>query len=145
MSTTSTPRKASPRRTPTETQAGARSRPVIGRLESPLTTYYLILGATVTLVVFGLIMVFSASSVEALLSDQASYSVFLRQLMFAGLGAVGAAVAVHLQVAWWKRLAVPTLLLAVALLRILHHLPGQRQDHRQHQQGLRHDHRLETE
>ena len=119
MSTTTTPRTAAARRTPTDTQAGSRSRPVIGRLESPLTTYYLILGATVTLVVFGLIMVFSASSVEALLSDQASYSVFLRQLMFAGIGAVGAAVAVHLQVAWWKRLAVPTLLLAVALLTLV--------------------------
>ncbi len=115
MSTTTTPRKVAARRAAEDTPGAARSLPVIGRLESPLTTYYLILGATTTLVVFGLIMVFSASSVEALLSDQASYSIFLRQLMFAGIGAIGAAVAVHLRVAWWKRLAVPTLLLAVTL------------------------------
>ena len=40
------------------------ARPIIGKLESPLTTYYLLLGATGALVVIGLVMVFSASSVE---------------------------------------------------------------------------------
>ena len=63
--------------------SASRSLPVIGKLESPLTTYYLILGATSTLVVFGLIMVFAASSVEAILADEASYAVFVRQLLFA--------------------------------------------------------------
>ena len=48
-----------------------------GKLESPLTTYYLLLGVTATLVVFGLIMVFSASSVEALLADKAFYTDFV--------------------------------------------------------------------
>jgi cell division protein FtsW len=94
----------------------ARSLAVIGRLESPLTTYYLILGATSTLVVFGLIMVFSASSVEALLADEASYSVFLRQLLFAALGAVAAGFASRLDVQWWKRLAFPTTAVSVLLL-----------------------------
>jgi cell division protein FtsW len=96
--------------------SGSRSLPVIGKLESPLTTYYLILGATSTLVVFGLIMVFSASSVEALLADEASYSVFLRQLLFAVVGAFGAAIASRLDVRWWKRLAFPTMLASVVLL-----------------------------
>jgi len=91
----------------------SRSLPVIGKLESPLTTYYLILGATSTLVVFGLIMVFSASSVEALLADEASYTVFLRQLLFAVLGAVAAAAASRLDVRWWKRLAFPTIIVSV--------------------------------
>lgn len=96
--------------------SGPRSLPVIGKLESPLTTYYLILGATSTLVVFGLIMVFSASSVEALLADEASYTVFLRQLLFAVLGAVAAGLASRLDVRWWKRLAFPTMVVSVLLL-----------------------------
>ena len=96
--------------------SGPRPLPVIGKLESPLTTYYLILGATSTLVVFGLIMVFSASSVEALLADEASYSVFLRQLLFAVVGAVAAGFASRLEVRWWKRLAFPTMLASAVLL-----------------------------
>ncbi|WP_323101563.1 putative lipid II flippase FtsW [Intrasporangium sp. YIM S08009] len=93
-----------------------RSLPIIAKLESPLTTYYLILGATTTLVVIGLIMVFSASSVEQLLADKASYTVFARQLMFAVLGAVAAAVASRLDVKKWKRLAIPALVVSVLLL-----------------------------
>ncbi|NUO35275.1 MAG: putative lipid II flippase FtsW [Terrabacter sp.] len=96
--------------------SGPRPLPVIGKLESPLTTYYLILGATSTLVVFGLIMVFSASSVEALIADEASYSIFVRQLLFAVIGAVLAGVASRLDVSWWKRLAFPTMVVSVLLL-----------------------------
>lgn len=95
---------------------GPRPLPVIGKLESPLTTYYLILGATSTLVVFGLIMVFSASSVEALIADEASYSIFVRQLLFAVVGAVLAGLASRLDVSWWKRLAIPTMVVSVLLL-----------------------------
>lgn len=101
----------------TAAKGGPRTRsiPVIGKLESPLTTYYLILWVTTTLVVFGLIMVFSASSVTSLLRDDPTYSVFVRQLMFAGIGAVGAVLASRVTVQWWKRLAVPVLVFAVAL------------------------------
>ncbi|GAA2023786.1 putative lipid II flippase FtsW [Terrabacter terrae] len=95
---------------------GRRSLPVIGKLESPLTTYYLILGVTSTLVVFGLVMVFSASSVEALLADEASYAVFVRQLLFAVVGAAVAAFASRLDVRWWKRLAAPTMVVAILLM-----------------------------
>ncbi|GAA2480009.1 putative lipid II flippase FtsW [Terrabacter carboxydivorans] len=98
------------------TSSSVRSLPIIGKLESPLTTYYLILGATSTLVVFGLIMVFSASSVEALLADEASYSVFLRQLLFAVVGAVAAGFASRLDVRWWKRLAFPIVAVSILLL-----------------------------
>lgn len=93
-----------------------RSIPVIGKLESPLTTYYLLLGVTATLVVFGLVMVFSASSVEALLADEAAYTVFLRQLLFAVVGAVAAALVSRLEVRSLKRLAVPLILGSVLLL-----------------------------
>ncbi len=103
-------------KSPTKASSGSRPLPIIGKLESPLTTYYLILGTTTTLVVIGLIMVFSASSVEALLSDEASYTIFVRQLGFAVVGAVAAAVAARLSLAWWKRLAVPVVVVSVLLL-----------------------------
>jgi cell division protein FtsW len=99
------------------TKGGGRTRsiPVIGKLESPLTTYYLILWVTTTLVVFGLIMVFSASSVTSLLQDDVTYSVFLRQLLFALVGAVVAGLASRVTIRWWKRIALPLLLVAVTL------------------------------
>jgi len=107
---------ATPGQPPTGTSTTHRSLPVIGKLESPLTTYYLILGATSTLVVFGLIMVFSASSVEALLADEAAYSVFARQFAFAVVGAAAAGFASRLDVRWWKRLAFPTMIVSALLL-----------------------------
>lgn len=85
----------------------ARPAVHIGRLESPLTTYYLLLGVTVTLVGLGLVMVYSASSVEALLDDQASYAVFARQLLFAVIGAAAAAAASRLSVRCGSGLASP--------------------------------------
>jgi cell division protein FtsW len=61
-------------------------------------------------------MVFSASSVEALIADEASYSIFVRQLLFAVVGAVLAGLASRLDVSWWKRLAIPTMVVSVLLL-----------------------------
>ena len=84
--TTEKPAKAS--KPAAVTASGVQSLPVIGKLESPITTYYLLLGATGALVVIGLIMVFSASSVESLLADQASYTVFVRQFAFAVVGGI---------------------------------------------------------
>ena len=119
-STTSSTKGTSTRGTSTKglsSKGGGLTRgiPVIGKLESPLTTYYLILWVTTTLVVFGLIMVFSASSVTSLLKDDATYSVFLRQLLFAVIGAVVAGLASRVPIRWWKRLAVPVLLVAITL------------------------------
>lgn len=64
-----------------------RSR-ILGQLDTPLTSYYIILICTSLLLLIGLIMVLSASSVEALDSKGGSpYSVFINQARFAfGLG-----------------------------------------------------------
>ncbi len=61
-------------------------------------------------------MVFSASSVESLLADQASYTVFIRQFAFAVVGGLLAALASRLDLRWWKRLAFPILVLSIGLL-----------------------------
>ncbi|MDN5789694.1 MAG: putative lipid II flippase FtsW [Micrococcales bacterium] len=94
---------------------GSRGLLIIGRLESPVTTYYLILGTATTLVAIGLIMVFSASSVSSMLRDGESYSIFLRQALFAVVGTMAGAVAARVSVLWWKRLAIPLLAAAVGL------------------------------
>ncbi len=101
--------------------AGARSwvpaslRPLVTRLDSPVTSYYLILGATTALLLIGLVMVLSASMVTSYKDDGSSYAVFLNQARFAAIGLVGAFLAARLSITWWKRLAVPSLLVAVVL------------------------------
>ncbi|HEX5967674.1 MAG TPA: putative lipid II flippase FtsW [Intrasporangium sp.] len=116
------PAKGPAERTPARRSGrsgGANGGPSLlhfGKLESPLTTYYLLLGVTTTLVVFGLIMVFSASSVEALLADEAFYTDFARQLLFAVVGTAAAVWAARWPVRWWRRLAGVSLVGSVALL-----------------------------
>jgi cell division protein FtsW len=105
--TTSTTRPAS---TTAAREPGWRGSLSLGeRFDSPVTTYYLLLGATAMLVVIGLVMVLSASSVTSLRQTNSSYTVFFGQLRFAVLGVIGAAVASRIPVRTWKRLAVPLL------------------------------------
>ncbi len=80
--------------------------------------------ATVTgvLVVFGLVMSFSASFVEAAAAGDA-FGVFRRQLMWAVLGSVAFVVAAAVPVVWWRRVAWPALVVALAgLIAVL--IPG---------------------
>ncbi|GEL20788.1 putative lipid II flippase FtsW [Pseudonocardia asaccharolytica] len=57
-------------------------------LRRPLTSLHLILGVFGLLTLFGLVMVLSASSVEAIAAGESSYSVFARQLLFCVIGLV---------------------------------------------------------
>ncbi len=92
-----------------------RLRPVAERFDSPVTSYYVLLGVTTALLLIGLVMVLSASMITAYKDDGSSYAVFLNQVKFAALGLVGFAVASRLSITWWKRLALPSLALAVVL------------------------------
>lgn len=56
------------------------------RLRSPVAPYYLLAAATTLLVAIGLVMVLSASSVRSYADSGSSYTVFLSQLVYAGLG-----------------------------------------------------------
>jgi cell division protein FtsW len=90
------------------------------RLQSPLAAYYLVLGSTIALVVIGLIMVLSSSSVESLRKLHSSYTIFGKQAMFAAIGLPLAVVAAWVPPKVWKALAWPLLLLGVgALLLVL--------------------------
>lgn len=80
-----------------------------------MTTYYLLLGATAMLLIIGLVMVLSASSVTSYQATNSSFTVFFNQLRYAVVGVIGAFAASRLSLVIWKRMAVPVLALAIAL------------------------------
>lgn len=101
---------------PAPARRGTLSAALVDRLtrwETPVTSYYLLLGSTLLLVGIGLVMVLSSSSVEAYAQSGSSFSVFSRQALFAGIGLPLMWAASRVPVATWKRLAWPVLGLAV--------------------------------
>ncbi len=84
-------------------------------LESPLATYYVLVGSTIALVAFGLVMVLSASSIDAYESKGSIFAVFGNQALFAIIGTVTALVATRIPVRGYRLLAVPALLAAIGL------------------------------
>ena len=68
-------------------------------LDRPMTSYHLVLGSVALLLVVGVMMVLSASSVNALLSKGDSYYYVKRQLIFLALGLIAAVVIVKLPTA----------------------------------------------
>ena len=108
MSSATAPARAS---SPSTTRLGGW----LGRFDSPVTTYYLLVCVTVALVVFGLIMVLSASSIVSIDTTESAYSIFLSQAVFAVVGAVALVVASRVSVPIWKRLALPILAVAFVL------------------------------
>jgi cell division protein FtsW len=100
-----------------------RAMPWLERLESPVTTYYLLLSATAMLVIIGLVMVLSASSVTSYQATNSSFTVFFNQLRYAVIGVIGAFVASRLSLKTWKRLSVPMLAAAIVLQSLVF-VPG---------------------
>ena len=94
-----------------------RVRELGRRLESPTTTYHLLIGTTTVLLVVGLFMVLSASTVQSLTETQSAtaYREFYTQLAFAGVGVVGLLVAMRLPVRAIRNLAVLAFLASIAL------------------------------
>ncbi|WP_435769430.1 putative lipid II flippase FtsW [Nocardioides sp. SYSU DS0651] len=87
-------------------------------LDRPLTTYYLLLGATALLLTLGLIMVLSASSVYAYRETGDSYAVVRRQLMWVALGIPCAWIASRVSVRWVRGLAYPAFSVSLLLLAL---------------------------
>lgn len=87
------------------------------------TSYYLLLGVTITLVLFGLLMVLSSSSVESLGRGGSPYSIFGRQAMFAAFGAFGMIVAMLASVRFYKRFAPWALGIAIVLQSLVFIIP----------------------
>jgi cell division protein FtsW len=89
----------------------------------PLANYQLLLGATLLLLVLGLVMVFSASSVRSYASSGSAWGLSGRQVMWAGLGVPLMFVASRLPTRFFRAVAYPAMGLAIALL-VLVLVPG---------------------
>jgi cell division protein FtsW len=86
-------------------------------LDRPLTSYYLLLGASVLLLTIGLIMVLSASSVYSYeVHDGDSYAVVRRQLLWVLIGLPLAWIASRVPHRWVRRLTYPGFAVSLGLL-----------------------------
>nr|MDT0662051.1 putative peptidoglycan glycosyltransferase FtsW [Micromonospora sp. DSM 115978] len=93
-----------------------------GLLARPLASYYLLISSGGLLLVIGLTMVFSATSVKAYATDGNAAAMFLKQALFALIGLVAFWVCQRLPARTFRALGRPALILAVVLLLILNGL-----------------------
>lgn len=77
--------------------------------------YFLLLGATLFLVIFGLVMVLSSSAVESYKATNDFFNGFLRQGLFALLGVPLMLIAARLPAIFWRKWAGTAMLIAIAL------------------------------
>ncbi len=84
---------------------------IAGRRNASILT-----AAFLSLTLFGLVMVLSASQVTSLYDSASPYSLFQRQAMWAAVGAVAFVVASRIDYRWLRPVAVPFLVLTVILL-----------------------------
>ncbi|UJP41706.1 putative lipid II flippase FtsW [Cellulomonas palmilytica] len=89
-------------------------RSLLGHWNSVVTSYYVLIGASALLLVIGLVMVLSSSSVESLDKNGNAYAVFLDQAKFALVGLPIAVVLSRMPVRFFKAIAWPALGAAVA-------------------------------
>jgi cell division protein FtsW len=100
-------------------------------LDGPMVSCTLVLGAAGLLLAIGLVMVFSASSVKAALSNEPAWAPGVQQLVWAAIGAVALVLALRLPVGFvrrwsgWFMAAMLVLLLAVLVFGV--QLNGARQ------------------
>jgi len=99
-------------------------------LDHPLSTYYLIGGSSVLLLLLGLVMVLSASSIESFKTFGSSYTLFQRQALFGVIGLVGLYFAARTSIQFWrgisKWLFIGAVVMLVAVLVIGVSVAGQR-------------------
>jgi cell division protein FtsW len=112
---------------PAPAPAPARSHPpsfgllpaVHGMLARPLSSYYLLLASSGLLLVIGLTMVFSATSVKAYAEHGNAFSMIANQVTFAALGLVGFWLCQRLPARTFRALGVFVLGVAIVLLAVL--------------------------
>jgi cell division protein FtsW len=98
---------------------GRATRHSIGHaLDRPLTSYYLLLGASTLLLTIGLMMVLSASSVYSYKTFGSSYHIVIKQLIWVALALPTAFVASRLPHRVLRALAWPALIGSTVLLAL---------------------------
>src|SRR4051812_31511011 len=98
-------------------RAGARPKPrQLAAFARPSAVYHLALGSGALLVLLGLIMVLSASSVASYAASGSSFSVFEKQALWFALGLPGFVLGLRLPTRFTRKLGYPLLVLTVVLL-----------------------------
>ncbi|MCA0143575.1 putative lipid II flippase FtsW [Blastococcus sp. LR1] len=92
-------------------------------LDGPMTSAHLVLGSAGLLLLIGLVMVFSASAIEAALDDQPAWAPGVKQLVLACVGVGAMVVGMRLPVGLIRRHAPKALVVVFALL-LLVLIPG---------------------
>jgi cell division protein FtsW len=77
------------------------------------TDFFLLLGTTVFVVVFGLVMVLSSSSIEARSETGSAFGAFTRQAVFGAAGIAIMLIASRAPIYFWKRWAPRAILVAI--------------------------------
>jgi cell division protein FtsW len=90
-----------------------------GVLERPLASYYLLLASAGLLLLIGLVMVFSATSVQAYSSVGNAYSYVSKQAVFSLIGLVVFWIFQRLPARTYRALGLPLLITAILLLVVL--------------------------
>ena len=120
MSQTRSPRTSTTQRHPElEVEPGWRDR----LNQHPMAPYYLILGAAMLLLILGLVMVLSSSSVESYEIHDSAFTLFSRQAIFALLGVAAMVVISRLPISLFRRLSLMFLVISIGML-LLTFVPG---------------------
>jgi len=107
---------AATRQAPAPAPAATQARPAgsaFGQWNSAVTSYYVLAGATALLLVLGLVMVLSSSSVDSLAASRSPYTQFLNQTKYALVGLPIMLVLAHMSPRRLRALAWPALIGAV--------------------------------
>lgn len=92
----------------------------VARAHRPDYTFFLLVAA---LALFGLLMILSAGQVQSYQVKGNGYYYFLQQAFALGVGLLGFYVAQRVRYDWWRKLALPLLIVAIALLALVF-VPG---------------------
>ncbi|SEC60709.1 cell division-specific peptidoglycan biosynthesis regulator FtsW [Paramicrobacterium humi] len=92
------------------------ARITLGRLESAVpSNFVLLLGVTIFLVVFGLVMVASSSSIDSFLDSDGFFGGFWKQATYAVIGVPIMLIMSRFPISFWKRWAWPAIVFSLAL------------------------------
>ncbi len=101
----------------TAIQTRPRKAPRAGPARRGISRSYVLLFAVIVVLnLIGSVMVLSASSVTALHKHGSSWYVFKKQLMWQGLGVVVLVLTLRIHYRYWRRLALPLLVVSVGML-----------------------------
>ncbi|TFC85471.1 putative lipid II flippase FtsW [Cryobacterium sp. TMT1-21] len=101
---------------PEAEDAGHAARIHLGRvLHAESASYFLLLGTTLFLIVFGLVMVLSSSSVDSYLENTGFFGTVLRQGGFALIGVPLMLLISRLPLKFWRRVSWPALIISCLL------------------------------